>query len=174
MFLVVPLVKPLVAKFGKKEISVVGMTIASIIYIVMFFLKVTTTTPFIALVALAYMGMSLYNIVTWAFITDVIDYHEYLTSMREDATVYSIISMSRKVGQAVAGGIGGVAIAAVGYDATVGTQSQDVLDGIYMLGTLVPGIFYAIIAVVLFIYPLSKQKTIQLGKDLEARRNANQ
>ena len=80
--------------------------------------------------------------------------------------------MSRKVGQAVAGGIGGVAIAAVGYDAAVGTQSQDVLDGIYMLGTLVPGIFYAIIAVVLFMYPLNKQKTIQLGKDLEARRNA--
>ena len=174
MFLVVPLVKPLVAKFGKKEISVVGMTIASIIYIVMYFLKFTTTTPFIVLAALAYMAMCLYNIVTWAFITDVIDYHEYLTSLREDATVYSIISMSRKVGQAVAGGIGGVAIAAVGYDATVGTQSQDVLDGIYMLGTLVPGIFYAIIAVVLFIYPLSKQKTIQLGKDLEARRNANQ
>ena len=174
MFLVVPLVKPLVAKFGKKEISVVGMTIASIIYIIMFFLKFTTTTPFIILVALGYMGMSLYNIVTWAFITDVIDYHEYLTSLREDATVYSIISMSRKVGQAVAGGIGGVAIAAVGYDATVGTQSQDVLDGIYMLGTLVPGIFYAIIAVVLFMYPLSKQKTIQLGKDLAARRNANQ
>ena len=173
MFLVVPLVKPLVAKFGKKEISVVGMTIASIIYIVMFFLKFTTTTPFIVLAALAYMAMCLYNIVTWAFITDVIDYHEYLTSMREDATVYSIISMSRKVGQAVAGGIGGVAISMVGYDATVGTQSQDVLDGIYMLGTLVPGIFYAIIAVVLFIYPLSKQKTIQLGKDLEARRNAN-
>ena len=174
MFLVVPLVKPLVAKFGKKEISVVGMTIASIIYIVMYFLKFTTTTPFIVLAALAYMAMCLYNIVTWAFITDVIDYHEYLTSMREDATVYSIISMSRKVGQAVAGGIGGVAISMVGYDATVGTQSQDVLDGIYMLGTLVPGIFYGIIAVVLFIYPLSKQKTIQLGKDLEARRNANQ
>ena len=174
MFLVVPLVKPLVAKFGKKEISVVGMTIASIIYIAMFFLKFTTTTPFIVLAALGYMAMCLYNIVTWAFITDVIDYHEYLTSMREDATVYSIISMSRKVGQAVAGGIGGVAIAAVGYDATVGTQSQDVLDGIYMLGTLVPGIFYAIIAVVLFMYPLSKQKTIQLGKDLAARRNANQ
>ena len=174
MFLVVPLVKPLVAKFGKKEISVVGMTIASIIYIAMFFLKFTTTTPFIVLAALGYMAMCLYNIVTWAFITDVIDYHEYLTSMREDATVYSIISMSRKVGQAVAGGIGGVAIAAVGYDAALGQQPQEVLDGIYMLGTLVPGIFYAIIAVVLFIYPLSKQKTIQLGKDLEARRNANQ
>ena len=173
MFLVVPFVSPLVAKFGKKEISVVGMTVASIIYIAMFFLKFTTTTPFIALAALAYMAMCLYNIVTWAFITDVIDYHEYLTSMREDATVYSIISMSRKVGQAVAGGIGGVAISMVGYDATVGTQSQDVLDGIYMLGTLVPGVLYAIVAIALFMYPLSKQKTIDLSKELETKRHAN-
>ena len=80
MFLVVPLVKPLVAKFGKKEISVVGMAIAAIIYIVIVLLKITTTMPFIILVALAYIAMGLYNIVTWAFITDVIDYHEYQTS----------------------------------------------------------------------------------------------
>ena len=169
---VVPLVKPLVAKFGKKEISVAGMGFASVIYIVLYFLKFTTTTPFIVLVALAMAGMCFYSIVTWAFISDVIDYHEYLTNLREDATVYSIVSMSRKVGQAVAGGIGGVAISMVGYDATLGTQPQEVLDGIYMLGTLVPGILYAIIAVLLFMYPLNKQKTIQLSKDLEAKRNA--
>ncbi|MGM9944875.1 MAG: MFS transporter [Lysinibacillus sp.] len=169
---VVPLVKPLVAKFGKKEISVAGMGFASVIYIVLFFLKFTTTTPFIVLVALGMAGMCFYSIVTWAFISDVIDYHEYLTNLREDATVYSIVSMSRKVGQAVAGGIGGVAISMVGYDATLGTQPQEVLDGIYMLGTLVPGILYAIVTFLLFMYPLNKQKTIQLSKDLEAKRNA--
>ena len=173
MFITVPLVKPLVAKFGKREISIVGMLFASIIYIALFLLKGIETMPFIAFVALAMAGTSFYSFVTYAFISDVIDYHEYLTSLREDATVYSIVSMSRKIGQAVAGGIGGVAIAAVGYDATVGTQPQEVLDGIYMLGTLVPGILYAIIALVLFLYPLNKQKTIQLSKDLEAKRNAN-
>ena len=172
MFITVPLVKPLVSKFGKKEISVVGMAFACVIYIVLFFLKGIETMPFIAVVAIAMMCMSFYNFITYAFISDVIDYHEYLTSLREDATVYSIVSMSRKIGQAVAGGIGGVAIAAVGYDATVGTQPQEVLDGIYMLGTLVPGILYGIVAVVLFMYPLTKQKTIQLSQDLEAKRNA--
>ncbi|OCA80757.1 MFS transporter [Pradoshia sp. D12] len=173
MFITVPLVKPLVAKFGKKEISIVGMAFASVIYIALFFLKGIETMPFIAIVALAMMGMSFYSFITYAFISDVIDYHEYLTSLREDATVYSIVSMSRKIGQAVAGGIGGVAIAAVGYNATLGTQPQEVLDGIYMLGTLVPGVLYGIIAVVLFMYPLNKQKTIELSKELEAKRNAN-
>ena len=84
--------------------------------------------------------MYLYNFVTWAFITDVIDYHEYQTSVREDATVYSIISMSRKVGQAVAGGIGGVAIAAVGYDATRRNTITRSIRWYLHLGTLVPGI----------------------------------
>ena len=173
MFVIVPFVKPLVTKFGKKEISVVGMAFASVIYIVLFFLKSTETMSFIGLVALGMAGTTFYSLVTYAFISDVIDYHEYLTSLREDATVYSIVSMSRKVGQAIAGGIGGVAIAAVGYNAAAGTQPQEVLDGIYMLGTLVPGVAYGIIAVVLFLYPLSKQKTIQLSKDLEAKRNTN-
>ena len=173
MFITVPLVKPLVAKFGKKEISIVGMAFASVIYIALFFLKGIETMPFIGIVAIAMMSMSFYSFITYAFISDVIDYHEYLTSLREDATVYSIVSMSRKIGQAVAGGIGGVAIAAVGYNATLGTQPQEVLDGIYMLGTLVPGILYGVIAVVLFMYPLNKQKTIELSKELEAKRKAN-
>ena len=173
MFITVPLVKPLVAKFGKKEISIVGMAFASVIYIALFFLKGIETMPFIGIVAIAMMSMSFYSFISYAFISDVIDYHEYLTSLREDATVYSIVSMSRKIGQAVAGGIGGVAIAAVGYDATVGTQPQEVLDGIYMLGTLVPGVLYAIVAVALFMYPLNKQKTIDLSKELEVKRHAN-
>ena len=173
MFITVPLVKPLVAKFGKKEISIVGMAFASVIYIALFFLKGIETMPFIGIVAIAMMSMSFYSFISYAFISDVIDYHEYLTSLREDATVYSIVSMSRKIGQAVAGGIGGVAIAAVGYNATLGAQPQEVLDGIYMLGTLVPGILYGIVAVVLFLYPLNKQKTIDLSKELEVKRHAN-
>ena len=172
-FLAFPLVKPLVGKFGKREVSIAGMIIASVMYITLFFVKGITTMPFIILAAVALFGTSFYGFVTWAFISDVIDYHELQTSLREDATVYSVISMARKVGQAVAGGIGGVAIAAVGYNATLGTQPQEVLDGIYMLGTLVPGVLYGVIAIILFLYPLNKQKTIQLSRDLEAKRNAN-
>jgi GPH family glycoside/pentoside/hexuronide:cation symporter len=117
--------------------------------------------------------MGFYSFVNWAFISDVIDYHEYKTSLREDATVYSIVSMSRKVGQAVAGGIGGFAIAAVGYDATLGTQPQEVLNGIHMLGTLVPGILYGLVALILFMYPLNKKRTNQLAVDLAAKREFN-
>ena len=74
-------------------------------------------------------GFGFFNLVVWAFVTDVIDYHELLTGLREDGTVYSIYSFARKVGQALAGGLGGFAIAAVGYNATLeNKQTQHLVE----------------------------------------------
>ena len=87
------------------------------------------------------LGYGLFNLVIWAFVTDVIDYHEYLTGLREDGTVYSIYSFARKIGQAVAGGVGGVALSAVGYNPKLAEQTHSTLQGIHTLGTLVPALF---------------------------------
>lgn len=112
-----------------------------------------------------------FNLVIWAFVTDVIDYHEYLTDLREDATVYSIYSMARKIGQAVAGGVGGFAIGAVGYKSALDVQSAATLEGIYSLATLVPAIMYLIIfLIMMFLYPLNKKRTMQLAADLKEKR----
>ena len=118
VFLALPLVRPLVAKFGKKEIAAAGMLLQRCIHYFILLTKLGSI-PFIVLSAVGMFGFAFFNLVMWAFVTDVIDYHEYLTGLREDGTVYSIYSFARKVGQAIAGGIGGFAIAAVGYDATL-------------------------------------------------------
>ena len=119
-------------------------------------------------------GYGIFNLVVWAFVTDVIDYHEYLTGLREDGTVYSIYSMARKVGQAVAGGVGGAAIAAVGYNPALQAQTESTLHGIHTLGTLVPAIVFVVIFLIItLLYPLNKKRTDQLAVDLAERRKAN-
>ncbi|OAH54302.1 sugar transporter [Domibacillus aminovorans] len=171
VFLAIPLVAPLVARFGKKETAAAGMLLASVIYALLYFLPNLTLTPFIAFSAVGMFGFAFFNLVIWAFVTDVIDYHEYLTDLREDATVYSIYSMARKVGQAIAGGLGGFAIAAVGYDATREVQTQGALDGIHTLATLVPAVIYIVVFLILvFLYPLNKKRTNQLAADLAEKR----
>ena len=79
------------------------------------------------------LGYGVFNLVIWAFVTDIIDYHEYLTGLREDGTIYAIYSMARKIGQAVAGGVGAAAIAAVGYNSTLAIQTAETLSGIHDL-----------------------------------------
>ncbi|WP_078411354.1 MFS transporter [Priestia abyssalis] len=171
VFIAIPLAKPCVAKFGKKETAAAGMLLAAVVYTLLYFLPDLTAIQFVAVAAVGMFGFAFFNLVVWAFVTDVIDYHEYLTGLREDATVYSVYSMARKVGQAIAGGIGGFAIAAVGYDATREVQTQEALDGIHTLGTLVPaGIYLLIFLILVFLYPLNKQRTNQLAVDLEEKR----
>src|SRR5690606_3032790 len=116
VFVLMPFLSPLVNKFGKKELAPAGMLLAGSVYLLLFFLKDISAMQFIAILTIGMLGNAIFNLVIWAFVTDVIDYHEYLTHLREDATIYSIYSMARKIGQAVAGGLGGVLIGLVGYN----------------------------------------------------------
>ncbi|MFN3367629.1 MAG: MFS transporter, partial [Exiguobacterium mexicanum] len=173
VFVAIPFIKPLVKKFGKKETASAGMLLASIAYFTLYLLQGLPLPMFFGLLSVGMFGFAFFNLVIWAFVTDVIDYHEFLTDMREDATVYAVYSFARKVGQAIAGGLGGFAIAAVGYSAGAATQSQGVLDGIYMLGTLVPAIFFLVVFLLLvFVYPLNKKRVLELANNLEVKRNA--
>ncbi|NWQ43170.1 MFS transporter [Bacillus sp. EB106-08-02-XG196] len=174
VFVGMPMVKPLVAKFGKKEVALGGLLLAALVYGVLYFLPNLTATQFIGILTVAMFGYGIFNLVIWAFVTDVIDYHEYLTGLREDGTVYSIYSMARKIGQAVAGGVGGAAIASVGYVAGAEAQTAETLSGIHTLATLVPAVALIVVfLMILFLYPLNKKRTEQLTADLAARRTAN-
>ena len=69
--------KPLVTKFGKKEIASVGMLLAVVAYLVLYFLPNLGTTGFLVGTADWYVWICVSStLVVWAFVTDVIDYHE--------------------------------------------------------------------------------------------------
>ncbi|MFC5448188.1 MFS transporter [Paenibacillus aestuarii] len=172
VFIAIPMVKPLVARFGKKEVASAGLLLASLVYASLYFLPGLSAMSFMGVLSVAMFGYAFFNLVIWAFVTDVIDYHEYVTGLREDGTVYSIYSFARKVGQALAGGLGGIAIAAVGYDAAKKVQTHEALTGIHTLATLIPAIVLLVIFLILtFLYPLNKQRTIQLVSDLTELRS---
>ncbi|WP_404331701.1 MFS transporter [Mesobacillus maritimus] len=175
VFVLMPFLSPLVKKFGKKELAAFGMLLAGVVYLALFFLKDISAVQFVSIITIGMFGNAIFNLVIWAFVTDVIDYHEFLTGLREDATVYSIYSMARKIGQAVAGGLGGALIGFVGYNAAIGQQTQETLNGIHTLGTLLPAvIFLLIFLIIVFLYPLNKQRTLQLAADLAEKRNSQQ
>lgn len=171
IFVALAFINPLVKKFGKKEIGVVGIGLLGLSFVSLYFVPNITVTTYLVVYAIGQLGNGLFSSVLWAYVTDCVDYHEYATGLREDATVYSIYSMARKVGQAVAGGIGGFAIAAVGYNATLKVQTQATLDGILALGTIVPGIVYIVgFLILMFVYPLNKKRTNELAVSLAEKR----
>lgn len=109
----------------------------------------------------------------WAFITDVIDYQEVVAGQRDDGVVYSVYSWARKVGQALAAGLGGWALGWVGYQAGTTAQAEGTVNGIYALSTLAPGILYGLVALALALwYPLKKKVVASNAEILNERHQA--
>ena len=148
----------LAAKFGKKAVSATSLLFTGGLFILLYVLKIKNVFVFIAIYTVSQLGNMLFNMITYANITDVIDYNEVLTGKRDDATIYSLYSFSRKLGQAFAGGIGGFALDFIGYNSSAAIQTVAVTSGIYTLSTLFVGIFFIIAGLIfIFAYPLSKK-----------------
>ncbi len=159
---VAPLSVPISKRVGKKEASTVGMLLSAAVLLVLYFLRVDNIWLFMALSGVGLLGMNFFNTVIWANITDVIDDEEVKNGQREDGTVYAVYSFARKVGQALAGGVGGWALDIIGYQPGVRVQTDAVIQGIYTTATLVPGIGFLLVALVLwFVYPLNKKRVEQ-------------
>ncbi|WP_270974456.1 MFS transporter [Trueperella sp.] len=167
---------PLAAKrFGKAEVGATAMFVGGAILIVMWVAKIQNASVWIVGYALAMFCISTFNYLVWAFITDVIDYQEVRTGNRDDATVYSVYSWARKLGQALAGGLTGFALTGIGYDSVIATkgleQSESVVNSIYTLANLVPGIGCVLVALALmFLYPLKRNAVAKNVEFLRAKR----
>ncbi|MGP9538820.1 MFS transporter [Brachybacterium sp. AOP43-C2-M15] len=171
--LLVPFASKLAKVFGKKEVGVVGMTLAVLSGVALFLIR--TDSPYVFMVgyALLMLGVAALNILIWAFITDVIDHQEIRTGERNDATVYGMYSWARKLGQAIAGGLSGWALGWIGYLPGGVQQPESVLEGIYNLSTLLPaGLALASVLALAFWYPLSKKRVDENVALLEERHAA--
>ncbi len=155
--------KPLAKKFGKAEVSVVSNLFAAAVMIILWIVRPDNVWLYCGLQMLCWLGLGVFSMVSWALITDVIDYSELKNGVREDGSVYAMYSFARKLGQALAAGVSGWLLTAIGYNSKVaaagGTQTQAVLDGIFDISTLIPAVGFVLLAVVLwFWYPLHKKQ----------------
>ncbi len=158
-------------RFGKKECSAAGMAFAGSLFVAAGLIRITNVYLFMALVFLAMLGMYFLQMQCYAMVSDVIDEKEVRTGVRDDGTIYGIYSFARKIGQAIAGGLSGWALAFIGYDELAAAQTQQVADSIYRLATIFPGVVYLLCAAVLmFLYPLGKRQVEYNAAELERRR----
>ncbi|MBR5236750.1 MAG: MFS transporter [Clostridia bacterium] len=163
-------------KIGKKEASGIAVLFASGIYFLLFFLRLYNPWIFCLLLVFGNLGVGLFNLMIWAFITDVIDHQEAHIGTRDDGTIYAVYSFARKIGQALAGGLGGYALSIIGYVASTENvvQTTQVTNRIYTVSTLFPAICYFVVAMILiFFYPLSRKKIAENRRLIEARRHKN-
>jgi len=167
-----PLAVPLTRKFGKKEIGIFASITGASAFGFLFVARTSNMWLYVAVSIIGLLGFGLFNLIIWAFVSDVIDEQEVKTHVREDGTIYAVCSFARKLGQAIASALGGWSLALIGYveGSTVG-QTTEVMNGIYNIATAVPTVLYLIVGLtLLFVYPLGKKKVLENTAILKARK----
>ena len=167
-----PCAVPLTRKVGKKELGIIAAAMGTVAFGALFIMRTTNMWLYTIINIVGLLGFGLFNLIIWAFVSDVIDDQEVRTGNREDGTIYAVCSFARKLGQAIASALGGWALGWIGYaEGSLSGQTQAVKDGIYNIATLVPMILYIAVGVCLFvIYPLSKKKVNENAAVLKERR----
>ncbi|MBE6700326.1 MAG: MFS transporter [Ruminococcaceae bacterium] len=160
--------KPLSARFGKAEISAATSILAAGVCIFLFFLRPESVWVYVGINVITWIGLGVFSMVSWALITDVIDYSEIKNGIREDGSIYALYSFARKIGQAAAAGLSGVLLTAIGYSENTAFD-PGVLSGIFNIATLIPALGFIVLALVLwFWYPLHKKtvdENVRILKD---------
>jgi len=175
MFIIAPFVKPLVKRFGKKEICTWPMLGTVAIYVVMLILPINSPYVWVGLQVIAALFSGATLMVGWALVSDCIDYQELETGRREEGSIYATYSMIRKMGQ----GIGQAAIPAIIAIAIPGmvlsnssTWNMEYAIQVKNLSVLFPLVGYSIMFICYtFIYNLDKTTVsdmqVKLGRSTE-------
>ena len=173
MLIAAALAKPLARKFGKAELSAASNLLAGGICIILFFIRPKNVWVYTAWNVLNWLGLGIFAMVSWALITDVIDYSEIKNGVREDGSIYALYSFSRKLGQAGAAGLSGLLLTLIGYSQET-AFTPSVLNGIFNISTLVPAIGFIGLALILWLwYPLKKRAVLHNVEILRKKHEKN-
>lgn len=165
--------QPLANKLGKKEWCCIGAGFSTLVFAVLFFFPLKNPMVFIIINGICFIGASGMQVLVWAMVNDSIDYHELQTGERNEGIVYSAYSFFRKMANAISAAMSSFALGLIGYEVGAAVQSEEVIasiwkgyTGLYVLG------YGLAVAVLAWLYPLTKKKTAEMLEELKARRAA--
>lgn len=156
-------------KFGKKMTAVIGIAGFVICEFLNFFIFGSHHIGFLIVNTFSNFFLVIPTTVSWAFIADVVEYGQWKTGKRTEGIIYSSYSFTRKLSQALAGFIPGLALTLIGYQPNV-AQTPETLEGLKILFFAVPGGISLIALIVFyFTYPLTDNRHKQIVKELTLR-----
>ena len=168
--LIAGITKPISLRFGKAEVAVVSSFIAAAVCLILYVLRPQNVWVYVVLQGVCWLSLGVFSMISWALITDVIDYSEIKNGIREDGSVYALYSFARKLGQAGAAGLVGTMLTAIGYSESAAVETS-VREGIFNISTLVPAVGFALLGAILwFWYPLHKRQVEENVRILKDRR----
>jgi Na+/melibiose symporter-like transporter len=169
--IVVILLSPSLAhRYGKKAIAVTGFALSTVTALALYLLPPTAVTGMVILTVLSAIVYAPTIPLIWAIYADVADYSEWKTGRRFTGIVFATIGFGLKTGLAL-GSSAMLWIMAGFFDFNAKNPiSARNLEGFRFCSGIVVGILFGICTLLLLVYQINKNMTIQMSDELAARR----
>ncbi len=156
-------------RFGKKVVVVVGFGLTAIFMSAFILLPADAVGATFALEFFRALSFAPTIPLLWAMFADVADYAEWKTRIRTTGVIYATIMFALKAGLSLGGAFAGWLLSAYGYVPNV-AQTAEALLGIRLTISVYPAIFFFIVVISMFYYPIGKKLNIQIQDELAERR----
>ncbi|MGX2959801.1 MFS transporter [Peribacillus sp. JNUCC 23] len=168
----VPFVPMLVRKIKKKNTVALGLIIAGLGSLALYFIPVSAVALMMVAKGVASFGYGLLMGILWSIIPDAVEYAEYNTGKRYPAIVYTTIGLGLKASMTIGGVIPTWVLASVGYVPNT-AQSTEALGGILFLVAGLPAII-CLVTLVIFMafYNLTEERVEEIMNELAVRNAA--
>lgn len=174
LIIAIPFTKPLVARYGGKNLYIVCSLLSGFFFCMLFFAgqNFMLINIFNCLAKVSYApAISL----LWTMLADAADYGDWKFNRRTTGLCLSAAVFAQKIGWSIGAAILGAVMSGVGFDPATMTTSEiqatpEIMSCIRVLFGIVPGVLYASCAILLAFYNLDKQTLETMKVELEARR----
>lgn len=149
--------KPLSMKFSK--ISLFRATaVMSCLSTLLAFLFGNSVLPFVFFMALNNFWLVVGSGMSYAFITDIADYNEYVRGLRTRGFTVSLSGTANTLASLIGGGIASFSLAFIGYDVAIAAESAALSMGIRLIVTVGASVMTAISLIPFLFYKLNDKK----------------
>jgi GPH family glycoside/pentoside/hexuronide:cation symporter len=171
-FLVIPTVAWMSKKMGKKRAFILSQGVSVIGYILLWFLFIPGK-PYMFIFALPFFSFGIGSLFTlmMSMTADVIDLDELNTGQRREGVFGAIYWWMVKFGFAIAGGLSGVILSAVGFNSDIAIQTDEALIGLRAFYSGVPILGTLIAIWVMRNYDVTEERANEVRVELERRKS---
>ncbi|MFA6175023.1 MAG: MFS transporter [Phycisphaerae bacterium] len=170
-FISVPLINYFSRRYGKTTVLQAGLVLIMAGLMLSWFYY-TPKRPYMQLVynIIVSPGMTCIWVILGSFIADVCDVDELTTGRRREGMFGAVYNMALKGGVAFTMVVSGYVVNWIGYQSSAITQSPETILKIRLMMAFIPTAFLSVALAMTFMYPLSRQKVIEIRNELNARR----
>jgi GPH family glycoside/pentoside/hexuronide:cation symporter len=165
-------------RIGKQNVYYAGMIFWIIASLALWFVPRNNITPIYFIALIASVGVSVAYLIPWSLLPDVVDLDELNTGQRREGIYYGFFVFLQKLGISVGLAISNLILGATGYIAPETaaaalnpTQPAPVLTALRAFVSLAPILIILASIVVVYLYPITKERHQEILAQLEKRRN---